>query len=408
MRIDAVDFFYLALPEVRDIGDGSQDALLVRVEAGGRVGWGECEASPLVSIASWNCPMSHSACKPVNCSVLGQRVEGAADIRRINALVRKNSFDLLQADHTLSGIDIALWDLLGKTRGEPVWRLLGYERTYPKTVYASQLFGDDPQSTLRRGQKVARAGFRAAKFGWGPYGHGTAKEDADHVQAAREGLGEDLTLLVDAGTAWGDDVALAAKRLPALEACRAAWLEEPFVNGALAAYHELAARCKTVKLAGGEGCHNVHQARAMMDYAGLGFVQIDTGRIGGITTAKQVADYALARGIQFVNHTFTTHLALSASLQPCAGREGDDLCEYPFEPSALARDFTATKLVPDSRGQVHLPDQPGLGLEPDWAALKKYVVEVEIQVAGRKVFPGSSQPPAHKLPHAALRVDGGR
>jgi L-alanine-DL-glutamate epimerase-like enolase superfamily enzyme len=389
MKIDSVDFFYLSLPEVRDIGDGSQDALLVRVEAGGHVGWGECEASPLVSIASWNCPMSHSACKPVSASVLGQRLDSVADIRRINALVREQSFDLLQADHTLSGIDIALWDLLGKKLGEPVWRLLGNARAHPKTAYASQLFGDDPQTTLGGAQAVARAGFRAAKFGWGPYGRGTVEADADQVHAAREGLGGDIALLVDAGTVWGDDVAAAEQRLPALEACRAVWLEEPFVSGALSAYHELAGRCRTVKLAGGEGCHNFHQARAMIDYAGLGFVQIDTGRIGGITTASQAADYAAARGVQFVNHTFTTHLALSASLQPCAGRERDDVCEYPFEPSALGRDFTVTKLAPDSNGQVHLPDQPGLGLEPDLVALKKYLVEVDIKVAGRAIFSSS-------------------
>src|SRR5512137_704770 len=135
MKIDSVDFFYLSLPEVRDIGDGSQDALLVSVQAGGHVGWGECEAAPLVSIASWNCPMSHSACKPISASVLGQPLDGPDDIRRINGLVRANSFDLLQADHTLSGIDIALWDLLGKKLGEPVWRLLGQERAYPKTAY---------------------------------------------------------------------------------------------------------------------------------------------------------------------------------------------------------------------------------------------------------------------------------
>src|SRR6516225_8500004 len=103
MKIESVDFFYLSLPVVRDIGDGSQDALLVRVRAGAYTGWGECEASPLVSIASWNCPMSHSACKPVSASVVGQRLENTQDIQRINALVRTNSFDLLQADHTLSG-----------------------------------------------------------------------------------------------------------------------------------------------------------------------------------------------------------------------------------------------------------------------------------------------------------------
>src|SRR5215467_13343974 len=142
MKIEAVDFFYLSMPVVRDIGDGSQDALLVRVQVGGCTGWGECEASPLVSMASWNCPMSHSACKPLSASVLGQRLDSVADIVRINALARANGFDLLQTDHTLSGIDIALWDLLGKRLGEPVYRLLGYKRAFPKTAYSSQLFGD--------------------------------------------------------------------------------------------------------------------------------------------------------------------------------------------------------------------------------------------------------------------------
>src|SRR3954451_1387461 len=106
MRIESVDFFYLSMPEVLDIGDGSQDALLVRVRAGNYTGWGECEAAPLVSIASLVCPMSHSACKPVAASVLGQSLGSVDDISRIGDLVRENSMDLLQADHTLSGIDM--------------------------------------------------------------------------------------------------------------------------------------------------------------------------------------------------------------------------------------------------------------------------------------------------------------
>ncbi|MBI4578235.1 MAG: mandelate racemase/muconate lactonizing enzyme family protein, partial [Planctomycetes bacterium] len=106
MKIESVDFFYLSMPEVLDIGDGSQDALLVRVRAGGHEGWGECEAAPLVSIASWCCPVSHSACHPVCDSVIGQVLDSPADIERIGNLVRAASLDLLQADHTLSGIDI--------------------------------------------------------------------------------------------------------------------------------------------------------------------------------------------------------------------------------------------------------------------------------------------------------------
>ena len=151
MKIESVDFFYLSMPQVLDVGDGSQDALLVRVRgSGGHVGWGECEASPLVSIASLVCPMSHSACKPVQDSVLGQKVETPDDIRRIGDLVRANSLDLLQADHTLSGIDVALWDLLARKCEVPAYELLGYDRAYPKTPYASQLFGNTPAETYVR------------------------------------------------------------------------------------------------------------------------------------------------------------------------------------------------------------------------------------------------------------------
>ena len=279
MKIESVDLFYLAMPVVRNIGDGSQDALLVRVQAGGYTGWGECEAAPLVSLASWVCPMSHSACKPLKASVLGQELCDVADIYRINSLVRENSFDLLQTDHTLSGIDIALWDLLGKKLDEPVYRLLGYDKNYPKTPYASQLFGDTPHETYEQAVQVREMGYRAAKFGWGPYGRDDVDTDRHHIEAARGGLGDDITLLVDAGTVWGEDVEKARLRIPALEANRVGWLEEPFPGGALDAHKSLAAGT-SIPLAGGEGCHNIHEAKTMIDHAALGYVQIDAGRIG--------------------------------------------------------------------------------------------------------------------------------
>lgn len=386
MKIESVDLFYLSMPEVLDIGDGSQDALLVRVRAGGFVGWGECEAAPLVSIASLVCPMSHSACKPVMASVLGQRLDGPEDIARIGRLVRENSLDMLQADHTLAGIDIALWDLIGKQRGVPVFDLLGYRRAYPKMPYASLLFAQTPEETRVAASKLRERGFLAIKFGWGPYGRGSAKEDADQVHAAREGLGADGHLLVDAGTVWVDDVDQARQRLAALQQCRAMWLEEPFVSGAIDAYAALAAESGAVKLAGGEGCHNFHMAKHMIDHAGLGYVQIDTGRIGGISDAKLVADYAVRRGVTFVNHTFTTHLALSASLQPFAGLETHRICEYPVEAKSLAVELSRERLERDASGLVHVPEKPGLGVEPDAAAIRKYLVEAEISVKGQVLY----------------------
>ena len=386
MRIDAVDFYYLSMPEVLDIGDGSQDLLLVRLQAGPHVGWGECEAAPLVSIASLICPMSHSACKPVIASVVGQNLDSAADIDRIGDLVRAESQDVLQANHTLSGIDIAMWDLLGRRYEAPVYKLLGYERAEPRQPYASVLFGDTAQDTLTKARGIRDRGYLAAKFGWGPYGKGSVAEDREQVEAAREGLGPDGILLVDAGTIWGHDLEAAEARLPALQVVNATWLEEPFVSGALDSYHALAQQSGSVRIAGGEGSHNEDMARHMIDHGGLGFVQIDAGRIGGISPSRRVADYALERGVTYVNHTFTSHLALSASLQPFAGHPAGAICEYPVELKSLAWDMTQDHILPDANGQVNVPDAPGLGLMPDLEAAKPYLVDVEIAVGGKVLY----------------------
>ena len=386
MKIESVDFFYLSMPEVTTEADGSQDALLVRVVAGGFVGYGECEAAPLPSIAAFVCPMSHGACQPVSASVLGHTLDSPQDIAAIAADVAYNSMDVLQAAHTFSGVEMALWDILGKARGEPVWKLLGYTKSHPKTPYASLLFGDTPQQTLERGRATVRSGFKATKFGWGPIGRGTAAQDADHFVAAREALGPDGVLLVDVGTIFIDDVERAAQRLAALEAARAVWLEEPFHASALGAYAALAKRCTSVKLAGGEGSHNAAMAQHLIDYGGIGYVQIDCGRIGGIGPAKRVADYAAARGVTYVNHTFTSHLALSASLQPFAGLAGHTICEYPVAPKALAVDLTTNHLVPDARGEVRAPDAPGLGIAINPQAVQRYRVDVELRVGGKTLY----------------------
>jgi L-alanine-DL-glutamate epimerase-like enolase superfamily enzyme len=386
MKVTEVDAFYLSMPEVLDIGDGSQDMLLIPVRAGDHTGWGECEASPLTSIASLVCPMSHSACQPVLASVLGQDLNGPGDIGRIVGEVRARSLDLLQADHALSGIEIALWDLLGKALGEPVYALLGYPAATPKTPYASVLFGDTPQQTLDKAGHLRAQGFAAVKFGWGPYGQSTVAADADQVHAAREGLGTDIALLVDAGTVWGEDVEAAALRLPSLQQAGALWLEEPFVSGALRAYQALARHGGPVKLAAGEGAHNAQLAEHLIDYGGIGFIQVDTGRIGGIGDAFRVAGYARERDVRFVNHTFTSHLALSASLQPFAGCAADWLCEYPMEAKELAVALTSNRIAIDGNGQVSAPPRPGLGMTLDLDAVRPYLLDAEVRVGGRTLY----------------------
>lgn len=385
-KIEAVDLFYVSMPVVEDISDGSQDALLVRVQSGDKVGWGEAEASPLPSIASWIAPMSHGFCHPIFTSVLGQKLDTPEDIRRINDMVKRRSLDILQTDHTLSGIDEALWDLLGHMRREPVWKILGYKKSWPKTPYASQLFGLTPQETLNKAKAVVADGYWASKFGWSNFGMTTVKDDADHLMAAREGLGKDGILLVDAGCVFGDDVERAAKRLPALKAAKATWYEEPLDRDALGEFKALSKKTPKVKLAGGEGAYTFLMAKQMMDLAGLSFIQIDAGRIGGITPAKQAADYAKKKGVTFVNHTFTSHLQLSASLQPYAGMKEHDISEYPVELKAVAKAITKNTIGRDKNGLIRAPEAPGLGMEIDVEALKPYLIDVSIKVGGKSLY----------------------
>jgi L-alanine-DL-glutamate epimerase-like enolase superfamily enzyme len=330
--------------------------------------------------------MSHGACKPVRDVVMGKTIEEPGDIAALAAALEFECMDLLQAPHTFSGIEMALWDLIGKRRQAPVHELLGYNKTYPKLPYASQLFGDTPEETLQGCRAARNAGFRAVKCGWGPFGRGTLADDRDQLQAAREGIGMDGTLLIDAGQIFRDDVEEAARRLPLLEQADATWLEEPFFGGSYEAYAALSAKGSKTRIAGGEASHNVHMARQLIDYGKVSFIQIDCGRIGGIGPAKLVADHAVARGVTYVNHTFTSHLALCASLQPFAGLKDHVICEYSFAPKAVAWDMTETHLTPDANGEVHVPQAPGLGIAMSHGGIARYIVDVEISVKGKLLY----------------------
>jgi L-alanine-DL-glutamate epimerase-like enolase superfamily enzyme len=400
MRIDSVEFFYAAMPEVTLEADGSQDALLVRVTGDdGSVGWGECEASPLTSIAAFVTPRSHGVCQPVSASVIGERVSDPRDILGLSQLVARNSMDLLQAAHTWSGVEIALWDLLGRKLEQPVWKLLGYQKNFAKVPYASMLMGDTPQSTLERARDARAKGFRAVKFGWGNYGTADVLDDADHVAAAREGLGSDADLLIDAGQIWGDNVEIAIARIPALQKAGATWLEEPFFAHAFKAYSELAKVSGSVGLAGGEGAHTEHMAMNLIDFGSVKFIQVDSARIGGIGPSKIVAEHAVRNDVTFVNHTFTSHLALSASMQAFVGLENHKICEYPVEPKSVAWDLSVEHIEVDANGEILAPDAPGLGIQVDEQSLRPYLREVEIKIDGQLAYESTALDTATRVGH---------
>lgn len=387
MKIDSVDLFYLRMPEVLDIGDGSQDGLVIRVRSGSHEGWGEAVASPVTSIASWIAPMSHSGCHPVIDSVLGEILDSPADIARIARKVRAQSFyGIIQSDLTFSGIEIAMWDLLGHAKEVPIYQLLGYKKAERKLPYASVLFGDSPEETLQKAQSMRASGFSAIKFGWGPYGRGSVAADHDHVFAAREGIGADGHLMIDAGTIFDEDLNTAAERLPALASAKVKWFEEPFAAAAISVYKKLSLINPAVPLAGGEGAHNPMHAETLIDHGGIGFIQIDTGYIGGIGPAYRVAQYAHTQGVQFVNHTFTSQSALSASLQPFAGLKDSWMAEYPMEPKSLCVELNKNNIPIESDGMISVPEGSGLGIEFNTDTIRKYLVDVEIIVEKKVLY----------------------
>ena len=387
MKIVAIDPFYLKIPKVTDAADGTQDSFLVRIRTdNGLEGWGESDASPLVSLAAYCCPMSHGNIISIRESLGGESLESVDDIRRLHAKVLRNGLDLQQIHHAYSAADLALWDLLGKHLGQPVYRLLDGAEAHPKQPYASVLFGDTPEATREKAAELRRAGFTAAKFGWGPMGKLGRENDVALVRAAREGMGEDATVLVDAGVVWREDDATVFERAADFAPFRIGWLEEPFLGDAIEAYRRLRERRPAVPIAAGEGSGRYRDAEDLLQNGGVDFVQIDVGRIGGITPAHRVRKLAESRGVTYVNHTFKSHLSLAASIHVFAAVERFRLLEYCVGGSPLATDLVNEPLLRGADGLVRAPERPGLGVTVNLATVRKYVHSVKIELAAKTIF----------------------
>jgi L-alanine-DL-glutamate epimerase-like enolase superfamily enzyme len=385
MKIEALDLFYIALPEIRPAADSSQDSLVVRVRGdNGLVGWGECDGSPLGNLAAYVMPMSHLNIINLNEALLGETVDSPDDVVRLRAKAGRYGLDAQQIDHAVAGVDVALWDLVGKYLGEPVYRLLGYEKSYPKLPYSSVLFGKTPEETRRIAMRISNDGYGAAKFGWSPMGEGTLEDDVALVAAAREGLGPDPQLMVDAGVIWGSDDAAAFERAERFAEFGVTFLEEPLLPDEVDAYRRLTDRRPSVPIAAGEGCDFYRAADDLMVNGGIDYIQIDVARIGGITVADRVCRRAQELGVTYVNHNYKSHLTVAASIHVFAGIEEFGLFEYPDGTSPLIRGLTEpTGIIVNSDGMVEAPDIPGLGVEVSTDALRKYLRAVRIEVDGK-------------------------
>ena len=392
MKIVSVDPFYLRMPDVTTAADGTQDTLLVRIRTdAGIEGWGECDASPLVSIAVYCCPMSHGNIINIRTSLIGETLDGPDDVLRLSEKVLRNGLDIQQIQHAYSGAEIALWDIIGKKFEKPVYLLLAEmsgasDIAHLKRPYASVLFGNTPQDTYHIAKGLREQGYRAAKFGWGPMGKFGEENDIALVRAAREGMGSDTQLMIDAGVVWGTDYETAYKRAEAFAQFSLTWLEEPLAPDAIDAYGSLTAKNPRVPIAAGEGSNTYRMAEDLIVHGGIRFVQIDTGRIGGIMPSFQVRQLAEQSGVQYVNHTFKSHLSLASALHVFATNPDFNLLEYPAAGSKLSQRLVKDPFPIDPDGMVRVNDLPGLGVQVDTEAICTYLVPVRIEVGANTVF----------------------
>ncbi len=303
------------------------------------------------------------------------RGENALEPERVSEKLHQNMFWLGRGGsitHTISGIDIALWDLLGKATGQPVGRLLGgryRERVQP---YASLLM-DEPEKLRDHLLQVKAQGFRAFKIGWGPFGRRDAATDEAIVLAAREAVGPDNKLMVDAGGSdahWTNGYKWALNTAKMLADYDVHWFEEALTPDSLEDFAKLREH-SPVQISGGEVLTRRQAFQPFLEARAFDIIQPDVTKVGGISEERRIAWMAQEHGVQFIPHGWNTAVGLAADLHLASAFPGTDLVEY-LTGSPFIDEITLGGWNLDADGMLAIPTTPGLGLELDPDVVKKY------------------------------------
>jgi L-alanine-DL-glutamate epimerase-like enolase superfamily enzyme len=307
--------------------------------------------------------------------------ENALEPERVSEKLHQNTFWLGRGGaitHTISGIDIALWDLLGKVTGQPVGRLLGgryRERVQP---YASVLMRE-PSELHDYLLELKSQGFRAFKIGWGPFGRKNSATDEAIVKAAREAIGPEARLMVDAGGSdafWPNGYKWALNTAKMLADYDVHWFEEALHPDALEDYVRLREH-SPVPISGGEVLTRRQSFLPWIQSRAFDIIQPDVTKVGGISEERRIAFIAQEFGIRFIPHGWNTAVGLAADLHLASAFPGTDMVEY-LTGSPFIDDITIGGWKMDADGMLAIPDAPGLGLQLDADVIKKYTGGVEL------------------------------
>ncbi len=263
----------------------------------------------------------------------------------------------------IAGLDIAVWDLVGRRAGKPLAEIIGGEKTGSVAAYASGIHPDGAIETVARSR--AEAGHRAFKI---KVGFGRDR-DLTAIAAVTDSLGAGERLMIDANQAW--DLQTALEMVAAIAEFDLGWLEEPLAaDRPWEDWRRLAeaARCP---LAGGENLRG--EAAFAEALSAFGVVQPDACKWGGISGCLRVARAALAAGRRYCPHFLGGGIGLVASAHLLAAVGGDGLLEVDVNPNPL-REALAEPFPVIAEGRLRLPDAAGLGVEPDMRAAADWLV----------------------------------
>ncbi|HUK26640.1 MAG TPA: L-rhamnonate dehydratase [Terriglobales bacterium] len=274
----------------------------------------------------------------------------------------------------ISALDIALWDILGKSAKQPVYRLLGGRTKARIPVYASRLYSVELNDLATEARRYKEEGYRAMKmrFGWGPAdGARGMQRNLELVRTVREAIGDEIDLMADAYMGWTLDYA--KRMLPLLGPFHLRWLEEPVIPDDIPGYAELKSRGQ-VPIAGGEHEFTLYGFRELLEAKAVDYIQFDTNRVGGLTQARKIAALAEAHSVPVIPHAgqmHNYHLVMASFNSPMAEyfpvvdvEVGNELFWYLFHGEPRA-----------DNGSIDLDENtPGLGLTVNESGLGQFEI----------------------------------
>jgi D-galactarolactone cycloisomerase len=341
----------------------NRPALWLRVSASdGAYGWGEVFSNFPTVGAEHRARLIESIFVPLLAKTPGDNAEATRAM--LEARTRRMAIQCGEPGpfaQIIGGIDQALWDMSARRAGEPLWKHLGGAGAKVR-VYASGL-GPDAVGDMALARQ--RQGFRAFKLKVG------FSRERDRANAAelRDAVGADATIMVDANQAWSPEQA--AAEIDALVACKLHWVEEPIAaDESIQSWQQLAARTGA-PLAAGENLRGQAAFAEAIDAGHLRFIQPDVGKWGGITGCREVGQRAAQKGIVFCPHWLAGGVGLAASMHLLAALGGDGYAEVDANLNPLREEVFPLRV---DDGVATLPDGSGIGVEPDLARLKRYLV----------------------------------